>query len=932
MSFRKKQILGFGLIMLFITVMLVGIIVMINNMKSNMLEIVEDRYGKVSQATEIQQLFSQSDRELLYLMNEENKQSREESIKRLENNRVTIQKDITTLSSILNRAQARDLLTQIQIQYANYIETETQIVQKTEGNINEKAFSSLFKEHQQKREMLTENLGKFKKVQEDLMNQALKDSNDTYNQILTVVILGILCCLLLIMGASMWVIKSTSKTLKNISDVMGNIDYTDLSTLPRVEVGIKDEIGQIGLAFNEMASSLERYNEKEQRFNEQISDQNWIQTGIADVTTMYQNIVDVELLADKFMAKLTPLIGASMGAFYLRKGEENNPHFLKVASFAGRADDVGRRSFLFGEGIIGQCAIEKKMRVIEEIPTDYTFIASGLGEVKPTSILIAPVLYEGNVVAVIELASIRPYTDLQQRLLVQLLDTLGITVNNVLGRMEIERLLAESQMMTEELQAQSEELQTQSEELQAQSEELQSQSEELRMINEQLEERTRDAEQKSMDLQMAKNDLEEKAEQLQLSSKYKSEFLANMSHELRTPLNSILILSEMLSDTAAEGSLEDQKEFATVIHSSGKDLLNLINDILDLSKVEAGKLDITFSETNLSELPSYIDQQFRHVSQKKGLSFVINKDKNVPDILYSDEQRIQQILKNLLSNSFKFTEEGSVSISIRKVEEKVAHRWVDTKGADFWIEIKVVDTGIGIAKDKQQLIFEAFQQAEGATARKYGGTGLGLSICREFIKLLGGWIMVESQEGQGSVFTLYIPSLPNGLAAIHEVEQAPLEVAATIEAPLIQAVEIEEEKNPVPSDASSSIYQGKTVLICDDDNRNIYALKTALEAEGMNIIAAQNGIECLELMEKNLDIDIVLMDIMMPGMDGYETMQRIRSIPFFNELPIIALTAKAMKGDRQKCLEAGASDYISKPLKLDQLFSVMSVWLTKSSK
>ncbi|WML48781.1 ATP-binding protein [Neobacillus sp. PS3-34] len=456
------------------------------------------------------------------------------------------------------------------------------------------------------------------------------------------------------------------------------------------------------------------------------------------------------------------------------------------------------------------------------------------------------------------------------------------------------------------------------------------------MINEQLGERNLEAEQKTRELEKVKVNLEKQAEQLKLSSRYKSEFLANMSHELRTPLNSILILSEMLSDSNEESLSEEQQEFARVINSSGQDLLSLINDILDLSKVEVGKLDMVFGEMNLSELPGILERNFSHIAKNKGIEFSILKDENAPGIFYTDEQRFQQIMKNLLSNAFKFTENGNVSVSIGvPSSEKIANENLRYTDSD-WLEIKVTDSGIGIPKDKQTLIFDAFQQVDGATMRKYGGTGLGLSICKEFAGLLGGSITVESEEGKGSVFTLYLPSLPSGLVKQEATVIATEEVAGGLGQDenefVADSIEIIAENEVLISeDLPLNLLRNKKVLVVDDDNRNIFALKNALAHEGMDIVTAQNGLECLETLKATEDIDIVLMDIMMPGMDGYETMRRIRSNQKYDSLPIVALTAKAMKGDREKCLEAGASDYISKPLKLDQLLSVLRVWLSNPS-
>ena len=368
--------------------------------------------------------------------------------------------------------------------------------------------------------------------------------------------------------------------------------------------------------------------------------------------------------------------------------------------------------------------------------------------------------------------------------------------------------------MTEELQVQSEELQTQAEELQMQ-------AEELRTTNEQLESRTEEAEQKTADLQITKSELEEKASELLRVPKYKSEFLANMSHELRTPLNSILLLSEMLRENHDNNLSDDEIELATVIHSSGKDLLTLINDILDLSKVEAGKLDIIFEATNISDMATNMHQNFLHIGTKN-VEFTIEDSDTIPDLFYTDAKRIEQIIKNLLSNAFKFTEKGSVSLHFDSIETSNLSHDMQSISKD-WITISVKDTGIGIAKEQHQLIFEAFQQADGATIRKYGGTGLGLSICKEFARLLGGWITLESNVGEGSTFTVYIPNLPNGL---HDIQLSNLEVA-TIED--VIPAEVVEETIVTPE--TNNVFQEKTILIVDDDHRNIFALQNALKTK-----------------------------------------------------------------------------------------------------
>ncbi|MBA9028795.1 response regulator [Peribacillus huizhouensis] len=932
MSFKKKQFVVFGVIILFLAAMLMGIVFMVNSVKSNITEIVDDRYVKVSAAMEIRQLFSRSDREILYAVNDSiTKEEARDSLEIIKNNQDEIKLKIAELSQIVNRSNGSQVIKQVEANYGSYSITETEIIYALEQGKSASDINTLMAQQRDKRLKVTSSIEEFKVYQEGLMNEALKEAYETYDAIIQFIIFSVGLVIIFITIAMIWMIRSTTKNLRSITSIMKKIDFNYLTDLPRIHVKTKDEIGDIAQAYNEMAASLEVSYQKEKDFTTEISEQNWIQTGLADIATMYQRIVNMENLGQRVISRLALLMGASLGVFYIKRGQGEEAKFVKLSSYADE-EEVGRREFRLGEGLIGQCALEKESQIINQVPKDYKVISTGLGKVAPKSIFIAPVVFEDEVVAVIELASIETFTKLQQNFLMRVLETLGITINSVQGRVEIERLLLESQAQTEELQVQSEELQSQSEEMQAQSEELQSQAEELRMINEQLEERNREAEAKSRELQRAKLHLEDQAEQLKQSSKYKSEFLANMSHELRTPLNSILILSEMLSDQESTLS-EEQQDFAKVIHSSGQDLLSLINDILDLSKVEVGKMDVVFDEMNVSELPELLTQNFEHIAQKKGLEFNVIKDGNVPDIFFTDQQRLQQILKNLLSNAFKFTETGSISVHIKCAEEQELSKWVHTDGADGWLEVSIADTGIGIPKSKQQLIFEAFQQGDGATMRKYGGTGLGLSICREFAKLLRGWLIVDSEEGEGSVFTLFLPSLPGGIEESAEVGSALPQVAASINEPVVESNHepLIEELSLVETHKPNNLFQDKTVLVVDDDHRNIYALTNALKQEGMKILTAKTGLECLEIIKKEHTIDAILMDIMMPELDGYETMRRIRSTGQFNDMPIIALTAKAMKGDREKCLKAGASDYVSKPLKLNQLLSVLRVWLTNGT-
>ncbi|WP_289139503.1 CHASE3 domain-containing protein [uncultured Brevibacillus sp.] len=702
-------------------------------------------------------------------------------------------------------------------------------------------------------------------------------------------------------------IKQVVKTIREITDPSSDVDLT-----ARIEVQTKDELRELAFATNDLLGSLER--------------QSWIQKSLTEISTIYQGITDIHTLAKAFVGRLAPKLGAAYGVVYLRKNHSAETIFIRVADYALANQEHAADSFRLGEGLVGQCAVDKRIFLIDHLPEDYIKVTSGLGEASPRHLVVAPITVEGRVEAVVELAAFQPFEAAHLTLLDLLQEKFGQSIVSVLGRMEVERLLSESQVMTEELQTQSEELQTQSEELQMQ-------QEQLRMTNEFLEEQNLFAQQRAAELQKAKDELADYARKLQESSQYKTDFLANMSHELRTPLNSILILSQMLMENSqSETDEEEVEEYSRVIYTAGQDLLRLIDDILDLSKIEAGKIEIMTDEVNVSEIPQLMQSMFEPVTAKKQVDFEVRVHPDTPDLILTDGQRLHQILKNLLSNACKFTEQGSVTLRIGPANPLRVQELLPDLREETVLEFSVMDTGIGIPYDKQELIFEAFQQVDGTTNRQYGGTGLGLSICREFTRLLGGAIVVESEPNKGSAFTLYLPSKRDdaspdgqgtGLLTTDEVaatgSMVALERGAEAISWLDTATAAPEEK----------LFQGKHVLLVDDDARNVYALVTALERKGVSVEVAENGREALKKLRGAEEYDLVLMDIMMPIMDGYEAMKIIREELGLDQLPIIALTAKAMKHEREKCLESGASDYIMKPLNIDQLFSLMRVWLTK---
>ncbi|SEC34546.1 Signal transduction histidine kinase [Streptomyces sp. TLI_105] len=717
-------------------------------------------------------------------------------------------------------------------------------------------------------------------------------------------------------------------------------------------------------------------------------EQDWLKGNLARISGLMQGRRDLDDVASLIMSELTPVVSAQHGAFFVAMptgsahsdaelvGEGDGAYELRMRGSYGYSAGSMPTSFRPGETLIGTAA-EEKRTIQVNVPPGYLKISSGLGEAAPAHVIVLPVLFEGKVLGVIELASFQPFTQIQRDFLNQLAELIATTVNTISVNTKTEVLLQQSQKLTEQLKERSAELEHRQKELQGSNLELEEKAELLARQN-------RDIEVKNTEIEEARQVLEERAEQLAVSMRYKSEFLANMSHELRTPLNSLLILAKLLADNAETNLTPKQVEFAETIHGAGSDLLQLINDILDLSKVEAGKMDVSPTRIALVQLVDYVEATFRPLTAEKGLDFSVRVSPELPATLHTDEQRLLQVLRNLLSNAVKFTDTGAVELVIRPagadVPQSIREQLLEAGSlrdpeADL-IAFSVTDTGIGIAASKMRVIFEAFKQADGTTSRKYGGTGLGLSISREIARLLGGEIFAASEPGRGSTFTLYLPLSPTELpssgygqgaqdaddpqqeaeegtaGAVHPFPHfppTPVRTEARSGAGALfrhrrkAAAEATGVRSAVPGQSGQQSeadreepeaeprrtfnFSGEKVLIVDDDIRNVFALTSVLEQHGLAVLYAENGREGIEVLEQHDDVTVVLMDIMMPEMDGYATTTAIRRMPQFAGLPIIALTAKAMKGDREKAIESGASDYVTKPVDPDHLLSVMEQWM-----
>src|SRR3954453_22023459 len=682
--------------------------------------------------------------------------------------------------------------------------------------------------------------------------------------------------------------------VRAIAEVASAVTQGDMSRSITVEA--RGEVAELKDNINLMVANL----------RETTRAKDWLESNLARLAALMQGHRDLMEVADLILRELTPLVNAQYGAFFLADPDEDGASLHTavpakgLAFIAGYGSAKGATVDTGGmpvHGLVGQAAREEKRLLVEEAPPDYIKINSGLGEAAPSSVVIIPILFEDKLLGVIELASFSRFSDVHLAFFDQFVNTIGVAINTIIANSRTESLLGESQRLAMQLQERSDELQKQ-----------------------------------QAELQRSNAELEEKAALLATSSQYKSEFLANMSHELRTPLNSLLILARLLSDNP-DGHLSDQEvQFATTIHRSGSDLLQLINDILDLSKIEAGRMDVRPKKLPLIKLLDYVHATFRPLTIDRGLAFEITVGEDVPREMYSDEQRLQQILRNLLSNAIKFTAGGRVELRVNRIKDP---EHVHVRDSDDVVAFAVSDTGIGIAREKLPVIFEAFQQADGTTNRKYGGTGLGLSISREIAGLLGGRIVAESEPGKGSTFTLYVPVVSPGHPATGPVPEDRVSPGPEpLPAEPLPAVHEADDSWPAPTKLEAwkwgragQVLPGRRVLIVDDDIRNVFARTHVLGRVGMSVLYAENGREGIETLERNPDVELVLMDIMMPEMDGYETIAAIRRTPRWTGLPIVALTAKAMPGDREKSIARGANDYVPKPVDVDQLLRVVCALL-----
>ncbi|QNP61652.1 HAMP domain-containing protein [Streptomyces genisteinicus] len=852
-----------------------------------------------------------------------------------------------------------------------------------------------------------------------------------------------------------------TRQVRAIAEVASAVAEGDLTR--SITVDASGEVAELKDNINAMVGSLRETTRANQ-------EQDWLKSSLALVSGLMQGHRDLAVVAELVMDELTPLVSAQYGAFYLAEETGSGLELRLVGSYGRPAGPGVPERFRLGESLVGQAARSRRVIRSDSVPGDYVTISSGLGSTTPGSLIVLPIVVDDQVLGVIELASFTAFTAVHRDFLEQLMETVGVNVNTIVANARTDELLGESQRLTGELQARSEELQVQQVELQRSNAELEEKAALLAAQNS-------DIEGKNLEIEQARQELEDRAQQLSLASKYKSEFLANMSHELRTPLNSLLILAQLLAQNPTRNLTAKQVEYAGIIHSAGSDLLQLINDILDLSKVEAGKMDVNPERVQLRQLLDYVEATFRPMTTQRSLGFSITTAAGVPVDVITDDSRLRQVLRNLVSNAVKFTERGGVELRIEPAPDHELPIQV-LRGGPV-VAFRVRDTGIGIPEQHLEAIFGAFQQADGTTSRKYGGTGLGLSISREIAHLLGGALTAESTPGEGSTFTLYLPvaredfrhqadgapdaPLPDGahradapggvrrpaavpapprkprrllvvegrrhgllsmvaesavaelggghagsdiqlvsapgpqeaagalaaepvhcvvleldmangealefldaldgdpalrtvpvlahnnrrLDAAHErtlqarAGSRPLELLSSLDelrerialhlsaeepgdvVPLVRGDDTPTTAHRAPDDS----LHGRTVLVVDDDARNLFAISGILELHGIRVLHAENGREGIEALAAHPEIGLILMDVMMPEMDGYTATAEIRRMPRHAGLPIIAVTAKAMPGDREKSLASGASDYVTKPVDADDLIACVRRWL-----
>ncbi|MEZ4234786.1 MAG: ATP-binding protein, partial [Myxococcota bacterium] len=683
-----------------------------------------------------------------------------------------------------------------------------------------------------------------------------------------------------------------TRQVRAIGSVATAVTRGDLTQT--IDVEARGEVALLKDNLNQMIRTLAETT----RINQE---QDWLKTSLARFTRMLQGQRDLVTVARQVLSELASTIDAQHGGFYMARLSDGSVRLELFASYAYTERKSPANAFRLGEGMVGQAALERKRILITRVPSDYVRISSGLGEAVPTNIVVCPVLFESDLKGVIELASFHPFTATQLAFLDQLIESLGIVVATIEATMRTDELLRESQRMAEELQHGQEELQLTNAELELKAQELTQQRDEVEV--------------KNREVERARQELEDQAEKLALTSRYKSQFLANMSHELRTPLNSMLILSEQLSLNREDNLTGRQIEYARTIYQAGADLLALINEVLDLAKIESGKMAIELGIVSIAALVAEIDRTFASLADQRGLEWRTEIDEDAPERIVTDELRLKQVLRNLVSNAVKFTEDGEVVLAVRRIDpRKVRIRRSTLRDNEEIVAFEVRDTGIGIPREKHDLIFEAFQQAEGGTSRKYGGTGLGLSISREIAELLGGELHLTSEPGVGSVFTLFVP--PTHHARRTNEPRPRITAPPALERVTGPRIPFDATPpSPVDDDRNALDPGDRTLLVVEDETAFSEVLVQVGRERGFKVLVARTGEEALALA-RAAHPDAVTLDLLLPDMDGWVLLDRLKRDPATRHIPVQILSSVA---DERRGGGAGAVAAMPKPTSREQI-------------
>ena len=786
---------------------------------------------------------------------------------------------------------------------------------------------TIAKSEPERRRLSVETENKF----QDILNfarakaKSLRDEADAEKKLATKNLVAAIAALFILGALSTWLItRSITHPLEELRLRMADLAAGDLS----VEIPFRNGNSEL----TSMACAVQVFKDSAQK----LESQRWLKATLSQLSTRLQSTVTPLELAQQAINALVPELGGGAGVFYL--WNEANESLELLGSYGLKKRRHLSTSFKPGEGLVGQCALERKTIILTEVPDDYARIVSGLGEAPPCTILVAPVLSKDKVLAVIEIGSFLPFSSNQQALIDELLPNIALNLEILDRNIRTQALLTQTQQQSEELQASEEELRAQSdqlqsvneelrrksdnlqqqaEELRASEEELRAQREELQATNEELEEKSRGLEEQAKLLKLARAEADKRALERDTASRYKSEFLANMSHELRTPLNSLLILSRSLRDNEENNLTVDQVESAGIIHESGTSLLRLINDILDLSKVEAGKMEITATDIDLDQFSTSLLQRFRLLAETKGLDLNVTVDTDLPSSLRSDLGKLDQIINNLVGNAIKFTEQGSVAVNIKPAGITAALARTGLS-PDQAIAIEVNDSGIGIPADKIESIFQAFEQVDGSSTRSYGGTGLGLTISRRLAQLLGGDIDVISNEGKGSTFRLILPlTSPAGAANDQPAEDShPLSLSPPQAAPnpIVSAFTAQPK---IEDDRDNITPKDETILVIEDDDAFAKIVRDISRKRGFKCLVAGDGVVGLELAKRYRPTGIVL-DVGLPRMNGWTVMERLKQQPETRHIPVHFMSAT---DSGQRGLEMGAVGYFTKPVSKEQIES-----------